>query len=146
MTGTWFVDTTVLIYEIDARDSAKQRRAAEWMRAVWSARSGRTSVQVLNEFYYTATSKLEPGLSAADAWAEVGRLQAWRPSPLTTRILAAAYLLQDRYALNWWDCLVVASAQHLACGYLLTEDLQDGQTLDGVQVVNPFLHQPADFA
>jgi predicted nucleic acid-binding protein len=30
-----------------------------------------------------------------------------------------------------------------ACGYLLTEDLQTGQILDGIEVVNPFLAGPA---
>jgi predicted nucleic acid-binding protein len=30
----------------------------------------------------------------------------------------------------------------MAARYLLTEDLQDGQDLDDVQVVNPFLHDP----
>ena len=35
--------------------------------------------------------------------------------------------------------MIVAAAQQSGCTYLLTEDLQDGQMLDKVQVVNPLL-------
>jgi len=38
----------------------------------------------------------------------------------------------------------VAAAKSLDCGYLLTEDLQTGQNLDGVTVVSPFRAVPAD--
>ena len=36
----------------------------------------------------------------------------------------------------------MAAAQAANCEYLLTEDLQDGQLLDSVTVVNPFEHRP----
>jgi predicted nucleic acid-binding protein len=38
--------------------------------------------------------------------------------------------------------LIVAAAKVAACRYLLTEDLQAGQKLDGIEVVNPFLRSP----
>jgi predicted nucleic acid-binding protein len=41
--------------------------------------------------------------------------------------------------------LIVAAAVHASCGYLLTEDLQEGQDLDGVIVVNPFRTDPNAF-
>ena len=41
--------------------------------------------------------------------------------------------------------LIVAAAVHVSCGYLLTEDLQEGQDLDGVIVVNPFRTDPNAF-
>jgi predicted nucleic acid-binding protein len=40
------------------------------------------------------------------------------------------------------DALIVAAAQVADCRFLLTEDLQDGQELGEVQVLNPFLHAP----
>jgi len=39
--------------------------------------------------------------------------------------------------------LIVAAAKFAACAYLLTEDLQSGQKLDGVEIVNPFLTNPS---
>ena len=46
-----FVDTNVLIYALDARDKAKQSAAQAWLTRCWRERTGRVSMQVLNEFY-----------------------------------------------------------------------------------------------
>ena len=54
------------------------------------------------------------------------------------RIFAAAWSVQDRFRLSWWDALIVASARAAECSILLTEDLQHGQDLDGLRVVDPF--------
>jgi len=58
-------------------------------------------------------------------------------------VIERGWKLQDRYQLSFGDSLIVAAAKAAACGFLLTEDLQDGQKLDGVEVVNPFLRGPA---
>jgi predicted nucleic acid-binding protein len=58
------------------------------------------------------------------------------------RILEQGWKIQDRYRLSHWDALIVAAAKAASCRYLLTEDLQAGQELDGVEVVNPFMRDP----
>ena len=65
MTAPFFVDTNVLFYADDARSGAKQGRARELVRRAFTERSGKLSVQVLQEFFAAATGKL--GLSAAKA-------------------------------------------------------------------------------
>jgi predicted nucleic acid-binding protein len=57
-------------------------------------------------------------------------------------VVQAAWQTQDRYGFNWWDCLIVAAALISECDYLLTEDLQHGQALDGLVVLNPFQVEP----
>lgn len=138
------VDTNVLVYSRDARDPAKQARAAEWLGVLWQRRAGRVSVQVLNEYYVTVTRKLHPGMARAAARTDIANLGAWRPVPLTMQVIERAQDLEDRYALSWWDSLVVASAHVGGCRWLLTEDLQDGQDLGGVTVVDPFCHRPEE--
>lgn len=54
-----------------------------------------------------------------------------------------AWAIQDRYGFAWWDSLIVASALVGRCGYLLSEDLQDGQRIDGLEILNPFEHDPS---
>lgn len=56
-----------------------------------------------------------------------------------------AWSLQDRFHLSWWDALIVAAARSAGCSVLLTEDLQHGQDLDGLQVINPFQAPPEDW-
>jgi predicted nucleic acid-binding protein len=142
MAGNVFTDTNVLVYSRDTAEPDKQRKAKAWMTQLWTTRQGRLSYQVLQEFYVTVTEKLEPGLDRDSARRDVQAFAAWRPVTIDGPVLEAAWLVQDRYRLSWWDALIVAAAQVSACAYLLTEDLQDDQILGTVQVVNPFRTSP----
>ena len=137
-----FVDTNVLVYALDAGKHSKHERAAAWMDAIWASRRGRLSFQVLQEFYVTVTQKLKPGLDRDRARAEVRDLMVWRPLAIAPPVLEGAWVVQDRFSVSWWDALIVSAAQVSGCQYLLTEDLQDGQDLDGTLVVNPFTQSP----
>jgi len=142
MTGPVFVDTNVLVYTRDASEAEKQAQASAWMRHLWGSRLGRLSYQVLGEFYVTVTRKLNPGLDPEEARKDLRALMVWRPQTIDSEVLERAWILEGRHSLSFWDALVVGSAQHSACPYLLTEDLQDGQSFDGLVVVNPFTHSP----
>lgn len=141
-----FVDTNVLVYTRDVARAEKQARAAAWMRHLWESRTGRLSFQVLQEYYVTVTAKLRPGMKEADARRHVRALMAWHPLAVGASELERAWVVQDRFELSWWDALIVSAAQAAACRFLLSEDLQDGQELDGVGVVDPFAHEPPDAA
>ena len=54
MTALVFVDTNVFVYARDPRDPAKQAKARDWLGLLWERQRGRTSMQVLNEFYDVA--------------------------------------------------------------------------------------------
>jgi predicted nucleic acid-binding protein len=141
MSATIFVDTTVLVYVRDGTEKAKQARAAEWLGSLWESRRGRLSLQVLREYYVTTTRKLANPLSPEDARDDVLAFGVWRPVQEDLGQFEHAWRLQDRFGLSWWDALIVASAHASGCAWLLSEDLQDGQDLDGVIVVNPFRHE-----
>lgn len=144
MSAPIFVDTNILVYALDAGAGEKQRQAAAWTESVWRGGRGRVSTQVLHEFYVTVTQKLRPGLDRSAARVEVRGLMSWRPVQLDEVMLESAWDVQDRFQLSFRDALIVAAARAAGCGYLLTEDLQDGQMLDDLRIVNPFLHQPAE--
>lgn len=133
-----FVDTNVFIYARDPGDPRKQAAAMDWFSRLWKEQTGRTSVQVLSEFYANITRKLARPPSAEDAWNEVRTFLAWRPHPFDPALMERAREVQGRWRLNWWDCAVVAAAQAQGCAILLTEDLQDGAAFGSVTVRNPF--------
>ncbi len=139
---TVFVDTNVLVYVRDRTDGEKQRRAAEWMAALWDSRRGRLSVQVVQEYYVTLTGKLDPPRSVEEAREDVLSLQAWEPIVIDSGLLEDGWDFQERFGLSWWDALIVAAAHRSGSRWLLTEDLQDGQDILGLTVVNPFSHTP----
>ena len=133
-----FVDTNILIYSEDGADAAKQKAALAWLQVLWLKGLGRVSTQVLNEFYVIATRKLKPPLPSGDARAEVRRYELWQPWQGDHATVESAWAVESRYGLHYWDCLVVAAAQHLGCRYLLSEDMAHEQRYGGVQVINPF--------
>jgi predicted nucleic acid-binding protein len=133
-----FVDTNVFVYARDPRDPAKQARAEEWLAVLWRDYAGRTSMQVLSEYYYTVTRKLAPRISPAEAWHDTRYLLVWDPVPVDAALLRHARETEQRWQLSWWDSMVVAAAQLQGCALLLTEDLQDGAVYGGVTVRSPF--------
>lgn len=144
MTGTLFVDTNVFVYSRDAQEPDKRVRARQWLEYLWRERLGRTSVQVLTEYYSVMTRKMKPAVAPQRAWESVDTLFAWNPQPVDSAVLQRGRAVEERYALSWWDSLVVAAAQLQACTVLLTEDLQEGCTYGTVTVLNPFKTGVAD--
>jgi predicted nucleic acid-binding protein len=142
MSAKVFVDTNVLVYSRDASEPEKQQQSMAWMIHLWKKHTGRLSFQVIQEFYSTVTTKLQPGMDIQSARADVQSLFAWRPIPVNADVVQGAWLIQDRYKLSWWDSLIVSAAQIGDCGYILTEDLQENQSFSDVLVINPFLHSP----
>lgn len=138
MTGPVFVDTNVLVYWLDASNRSKQSRSEDWIAHLGNRRAARISFQVLQELYATLTRKVEPAFDAEEARAIVRDLAAWRPVAVDLTILERAWRIQERYILSWWDAPIVAAAHSCACSALLTEDLQHGQLLGQVRVIDPF--------
>ena len=137
-----FVDTNVLLYAVDDKDLDKRDRSRQWLAACWKHRCGRLSTQVLNEFYVNVRKKFSGTVSAGDARADIRRYQLWRPWAIDHPTVEAAWAVETRYGINYWDALMVAAAQQQGCTLMLTEDLQHDQDIDGVRVVNPFRAGP----
>lgn len=144
MTAACFVDANVLVYSVDRASPEKRERALRWLEVLWLAGSGRTGVQVLNEFYVIATARLPEPVAPKAARAVMQQYLAWRPMPVDGRLIGEGWAVQDRYRLSWWDSLIVAAAKRAECEFLLTEDLQHGQDFGGVAAIDPFRARPED--
>lgn len=139
-----FVDTNVLVYARDASEPAKQPYAARWLEELWRTRAGRLSVQVLQEYYVTVTSKLRPGLSPELARADVEALAAWGPVGTNVRLIGDAWRIRDATGFSYWDSAIVAAAVRSGSTHLLTEDLQPDREISGVRITDPFATSPAE--
>ena len=144
MTEKCFVDTNVLVYVYDPSSPTKTAIAMDWVDRLWKERTGRTSIQVLNELYTVLTRKLKRVMPADNVWTDVQALLTWEPQPINRELFLKAREIELRYRLSWWDSMIVAAAQLQECGILLTEDLQHGMKFDGVVVRNPFTFQVQD--
>lgn len=137
-----FVDTNVLIYAEDTADPGKHARALAWLEALWDRRCGRVSTQALNEFYVNATHRLRPPMPMGDARAEVRRYQHWQPWQIDHQTVETAWAFEARFAVSYWDALILAAASHQGCQIVLTEELQHERRIDSLRIVNPFLLGP----
>lgn len=133
-----FVDANIFIYAHQPSETVKQAVALACIDRLGSERRGRTSVQVLNECYSTLTQKLRPQIPRPAAWTYLSRFHIWEPRAVDVDMAKQAKEVQERYGLNWWDCLIVAAAQMQNCEVLLTEDLDEQGSYGGVKVCNPF--------
>ncbi len=138
MTAKRFVDTNILLYARDASEKDKQPIAEALIRELWETQTGCISVQVLNEYYVNVTQKLKPGLTREEAWSDLEALNAWEPISMTFPLLLRSHQIQARYALSWWDSLIVAAAVDANCTEILSEDLSSAQLYEGIPVINPF--------
>lgn len=146
MTAPVFVDTNVLVYARDSRDPLKQQRAMAWLEQLWRSGLGRTSTQVLSEYFVTVTRKLAHPMGADEGWEDVQALMCWNPQPIDRDVMTGAREIARRHRLSWWNSLVVAAAQAQGCTVLLSEDLHAGAHYGGVTVRSPFdqgVSQPA---
>jgi predicted nucleic acid-binding protein len=133
-----FVDTNVLIYAEDTDAKTKHAVARDLLVRLWDERDGALSVQVLQEFYVTATRKLKKPLSSAKALEIVEQYLTWTVVENTGKLLTSAIDLQQRHHLSFWDAMVVQAALEAGCRTLYSEDLNAGQRFGALLIVNPF--------
>jgi predicted nucleic acid-binding protein len=128
-----FFDSNVLIYVV-ARDDPRRAQAEELL-----ASGGVLSVQILNEFASVARRKILMSWSDVTEALDAFRVLCPSPLPITIEIHEAALKIAEKHGYRIYDALVVAAALEAGCTTLYSEDLRDGQTIDGqLTVRNPF--------
>ena len=134
-----FLDANVLVYSDDRSAPEKSRRASLLIAEHMRAGTGVVSTQVLAEYFVNVTRKFKVALDPAAARRKVELLCTLAVVTPHKEDLLAAIDLNQKAGISLWDALVICAAHQADCRYLLTEDLQHGQVIDGVQIVNPFL-------
>jgi predicted nucleic acid-binding protein len=133
MSDKAFFDTNVFVYAI-IQDDSRSDHAEELI-----AQGGTVSVQVLSEFAAVARRKTKM------PWVEIRRaldgikVLCPDPLPITLDTHGEALAIAERYSYRIYDALIVASALEARCAILYSEDMQDGQVIDGrLTIRNPF--------
>ena len=139
-----FVDSTTILYMFDRRDPEKAATCNAWLSHLLASRQLRMNLQVLNETYAVVLRK--PHFREARPLIRDFVIEhlTWCEGTIDVDVIRAAWALQDRYGIQFWDSILLASARMTNCTHFLSEDLNDGQVYGGVAVVNPFRHSPED--
>jgi predicted nucleic acid-binding protein len=132
-----FFDSNILIYSDDKRYPQKQRTAQSLIRSHRVNRTGVVSLQTLQEYFRNTTRKL--GLDPATARRKVEIFSRFHLVEPVLNDVFSAIDLHRLHQISYWDAMVVHCAKKSGCQTVLTEDLNNGQMIDGVRIVNPFL-------
>jgi predicted nucleic acid-binding protein len=129
------LDTNVLLYVHDPRDTAKQATAASLLQ---SLTEGVLLWQVVCE-YLAASRKLEPlGYNRSKAWQDIHDLrQVWTTILPSWDVLEQAERLLSSYSLSFWDSMIIAACLEGGVARLYSEDFDAYPHVDGLEIVNP---------
>jgi predicted nucleic acid-binding protein len=140
MSADALLDSNVLLYAVSTHPAERKKR--DRARALLASAGVGFSTQVFSEFYDNATRKRAPRLTHAEALAILEPLRTLPVQSITKEVVWEAFRLSNRYQLRFWDSAILAAARALGCNTVWSEDLNDGQQYDGIQVLNPFKTGP----
>lgn len=129
------LDSNLLVYAELEPESDKGRLAADVI--ISAASDGVIPAQVLGEFLRVVQRKAPAALPEAIRQAGLYRATFLTPSTTDETIAEAVELALAR-RLQLWDAVICIAASRAGALVLLSEDLQDGGTIAGLRVINPF--------
>lgn len=134
MSDNVFVDTNILVYAHTELDLRKQGIA----QTLIAENRSFISTQVLQELANTLFKKFE------QPWPEIEKVLIEESSNNILLIngesaISQACKIAFSYKFSFYDSLIVAAALNCNAPILYTEDMQDGQVIEGVmRIVDPF--------
>lgn len=132
-----FIDSNILVYAEASDEPAKQTAALTLLRRLKLSDSGVISTQVLQEFANVALRKM--GLDANHVRKQLSAHQQFEVVQVTPAIIHGALDLHQTRSLSFYDALIVQAASVSGCDTLYSEDLNAGEVINGVKIVNPFV-------
>jgi len=140
MSAKFFLDTNIVVYTFDASAPKKKRCAQELVEQALRDREGVVSTQVVQEFLNVATSKFSVPMKLSDAQQYLHDVL----SPLCSvfpsiDLFRQALIIQQDTHYSFYDSLIIGGALQAGCETLYSEDLQHGQQVRDLRILNPFL-------
>jgi predicted nucleic acid-binding protein len=128
-----FADTNILIYSVS--DDLRKRAVAD---ALLLNRNIVISTQVISEFIAVTLRKKILEREKVIEYAEKF-MQVFEIALITDTTIKSALNVMVAYHISYWDSLILAAALESSCTTVFSEDLQDGQRIEGnLMIVNPF--------
>lgn len=134
-----FIDTNLFIYQIEGLDERKAAVAGRIIREGIDTGNACISFQVIQECLSILLRKAYVPLPVEHARTLLEDVLAplFRV-PATIDLYRRGLDIQARYRYDFYDSLIIAAALLAGCTRLYTEDLQDGQQIEGLTIENPF--------
>jgi predicted nucleic acid-binding protein len=128
-----FIDTNIVIYALGPASTKTPQVSPLFVG------NPSISTQVLSEAANVAAKKLAMPIG------EIRKLLLTLESMCRVEIIVPSTLklaldISERYGFSWYDSLIVSTALEAGCEILYTEDLRNGQIINGsLTITNPFM-------
>jgi predicted nucleic acid-binding protein len=132
-----FIDTNILVYSVDSNDKSKQKQARKILKSTAENDSPVISTQVLQEFYSATTSKLK--LDKIIAKSIMHNFHHMETVQIDLELIEQGIDISILSQISFWDGLIIAAAEQANCPVIYSKDLNSGQTIRGINIINPFL-------
>ena len=135
----FLIDSNVLVYAYDPSDTAKQTKAANILDRLVEKRRAIVSSQCLSEFFNTVRYRIAQPLSDREALSQVELLaRSCSVLDVTRTAVIDACRGSIQHQMSIWDALIWSVARLNHVSWILTEDQQHNQLIEGVRYLNPF--------
>jgi len=140
MKGRYFLDTNIFVYSFDENAKDKQQKARELIKTSLKTGNGHISIQVIQEFFNVATKKFEVPMSLLNSKEYLDKifmqLEVVYPDG---DFVKTGLDLAATTGYSFYDSLIISAALKARCDTLYTENLQNGQKIQNLTIVNPFI-------
>ena len=132
-----FFDSNILIYFADGAEPQKQLIAENLIKNAVINDTGVISTQSLQEFFAATTRKLLCTKEKAKEYIE-NFSESFTVEQVSVPLILKAINISIKNQFSFWDSLILAAAIQTGCIICYSEDLTNGQIVDGVKILNPF--------
>ena len=132
-----FIDSNIFVYMFDRSAPAKRQRARELVDVFLQDGTGCISYQVVQETLNVVGRILGPDSDQLAQLLDDILFPLWQIDP-SESLYRSGLNIQVRYGFSFYDSLIVAAALEAGCSTLYSEDMQDGQQIEGLTIRNPF--------
>src|SRR5919106_5419114 len=131
-----FLNANVILYSFDVDE--RKRDVSHQVIAQALISDACISFQVVQEVFNVLTRRASQPASQADAYQVLTNILVplWRVMP-SEGLYLRALELHSRYQYGFYDSLIIAAALASGCTRLYSEDLQAGQRIEGLTIVDP---------
>ena len=140
MNGKYFIDTNIFVYTFDRSNREKQKLSKEIVTQALENSTGIISYQVIQEFLTVSFRKFKKPLTLSDCQQYLNTIL----DPLCEisagiGLFMKALEISERWQYSFYDSLIICAALNSKCKILYSEDLQHGQVIQELEIINPFI-------
>jgi len=126
-----FLDSNITVYLLEKNPERRE------LVASYIGKGYLISTQVISENVNVCIKKLK--MEKEESFNHGSFLmEAFAMTYITDETIKQAFSISLKYGFSYWDCLILSSAIENDCDEVYSEDMQDGQVIEKLRIVNPF--------